>query len=372
MTYASLTSHASHSRKNLFFVWFLALSMAFVFSAFNDPARADIYLIKGVKVDAKSKTASKAKIKAMQQGQVAAFRKLINRLSGSPQAQSLLQLPAAEIGKLVRGISVTEEKTGPKRYIAELNISFQPAAVRSLMNQFSIPFSDKQADPVLILPVYIEDGRAILWDDPNPLKTAWANIDADAYLLPVMLPVGSIEDIQAISADEALDGNADNLAAIKARYKVSNVLVSAAQFNDRKTRLRVTLLGSSPAGDIEMSESFSGTPEKVVETAQKAAMRFMTEMEAMWKNSAQAGPELTGERLLVTVPFSSFREWKGIRSRIMGTQGVLRLDIRALSQRGAVVYLTYAGEAFDLADRLSQQGLFMRDMGDGWVLTAEN
>lgn len=353
-------------------VWFLALSMAFVFSALYNPAGAEIYLIKGVKVDAKSKTASDAKIKAMQQGQVAAFRKLINRLSSSPQAQSLLQLPAAEIGRLVRGISVTEEKTGPKRYIAELNISFQPAAVRSLLNQFSIPFSDKQADPVLILPVYIEDGRAILWDDPNPLKTAWANIDTDAYLLPVKLPVGSIEDIQAISANEALDGNEDNLAAIKTRYKVSNVLVSAAQFNDRKTRLRVTLLGSSPAGDIEMSESFSGTPEKVVETAQKAVVRFMTELEARWKERAQAGPELTGERLLVTVPFSSFREWKGIRSRIMGTEGVLRLDIRALSQRGAVVYLTYAGEAFDLEDRLSQQGLFMRDMGDGWVLTADN
>jgi len=372
LTYANVNSAVNHNRKDLLIAWFLALSMAFVFSALNNPARAEIYLIKGVKVDAKSKTASEAKIKAMQQGQVAAFRKLINRLSSSPQAQTLLKLPAAEIGRLVRGISVTEEKTGPKRYIAELNISFQPAAVRSLMNQFSIPFSDKQAEPILILPVFVEDGRAILWDDPNPLKTAWANIDADAYLLPVVLPIGSIEDIQAISADEALDGNADSLAAIKARYKVSNVLVSAAQFNDRKTRLRVTLLGSSPAGDIEMSESFSGTPEKVVEVAQKAAIRFMKEMEAMWKETAQAGPELTGERLLVTVPFSSFREWKGIRSRIMGTEGVLRLDIRALSQRGAVVYLTYAGEAFDLEDRLSQQGLFMRDMGDGWVLTAEN
>ncbi len=372
MTYASLSSHANHYGKNPLIAWFLALSMVFVFAVLSNPAQADIYLIKSVKVDAKSKTASEAKVKAMQEGQVAAFRKLINRLSNSPQAQSLLQLPAAEIGKLVRGISVTEEKTGPKRYIAELNISFQPAAVRSLMNQFSIPFSDKQADPILILPVFVENGRAILWDDPNPLKTAWENIDADAYLLPVVLPVGSIEDIEAISADEALDGNTDSLAAIKARYKVSNVLVSAAQFNDRKTRLRVTLLGSSPAGDIEMSESFSGTPEKVVETAQKATIRFMAEMEAMWKETAQAGPELTGERLLVTVPFSSFREWKGIRSRIIGTEGVLRLDIRALSQRGAVVYLTYSGETFDLEDRLSQQGLYMRDMGDGWVLTAEN
>ncbi len=372
MTYVSVKSPANQKKKTQVIYWFLAVFTALAFSALSNPVRAEIYLIKGVKVDAKSKTASEAKIKAMQQGQVAAFRKLINRLSSSPQAQTLLKLPAAEIGRLVRGISVTEEKTGPKRYIAELNISFQPAAVRSLMNQFSIPFSDKQADPVLILPVYIEDGRAILWDDPNPLKTAWGNIDTDAFLLPVVLPIGGIEDIQAISADEALEGNADSLAAIKERYKVSDVFVFVGEFNKAKTRLRVTLSQLSAGGEVQMDESFTGSPENVVEVAQKAAARYLSELERRWKEVETSEPEVTGERLLVTVPFSSFREWKGIRSRIMDTEGVLRMDIRALSQRGAVVFLTYAGETFDLEDRLSQQGLLMRDMGDGWVLTAEN
>jgi len=342
------------------------------YSAAGTTAQADIYLIKGIKVDETAKTASEAKIKAMKQGQVAAFAKLIKRLSNSPQAQTLLKLPASEIGRLVRGISVAEEKTGPKRYIADLDIAFQPAAVRSLMTQFSIPFSDQQADPVLILPIYIENGRAILWDDPNPIKAAWRNIDPDAYLVPIVIPNGGIEDIQAISADEALEGNPEKLAAIKARYKVSQVLVSVGEFNKNQTRLQFKLKGPSPVGDIELDDSFRGTPENVVEVAQKAATDYMVIMEARWKNTARTGPELSGERFLVTVPFSSFREWKSIRERIVGTEGVLRLDIRALSQRGAVIYLTFSGEVFELEERMSQQGLFMRDMGDGWVLTAEN
>ncbi len=350
----------------------VVMMVVFMFSAVGTTAQADIYLIKGIKVDAKSKTASEAKIKAMKQGQVTAFGKLIKRLSNSPQAQTLLKLPASEIGRLVRGISVAEEKTGPKRYIAELDIAFQPAAVRSLMTQFSIPFSDQQADPVLILPVYIENGRAILWDDPNPIKAAWRNIDPDAYLVPIVLPNGGIEDIQAISADEALEGNAEKLAAIKARYKVKQVLVSVGEFNKNQTRLQFRLTGPSPVGDIELDDTFRGTSENVVEVAQKAATDYMVIMEARWKNTARTGPELSGERFLVTVPFSSFREWKSIRERIVGTEGVLRLDIRALSQRGAVVYLTFSGEVFELEERMSQQGLFMRDMGDGWVLTVEN
>jgi len=352
---------------------FLAALVALSFSAATTPVLAEIYLIKNVKVDAKSKTASEAKIKAMKQGQVAAFKKLISRLSNSPRAQTLLKLPATEIGRLVRGISVTKEKTGPKRYIADLNIAFQPAAVRSLMTQFSIPFSDQQAKPVLILPIFMQEGRAVLWDDPNPLRQAWRTIDTEAFLLPVMIPNGGIEDIQAISADEALAGNADRLAAIKELYKVSDVLISVAEFNKAKTRLRISLSGKiGPVGDIQLDESFPGTPENVVETAQKAATRYMTNLENRWKASAQTGPELEGERFLVTIPFGSFGEWKSIRERIVRTEGVMRLDIRALSQRGAVIYLTFSGEVFQLEERMSEQGLFMRDMGDGWVLTAEN
>lgn len=351
---------------------FLAVFFTMAFSAFVSSAHADIYLVKGVKVDVKSKTASQAKLLAMKKGQVVAFKRLINRLSNAPQAQTLLKLPATEIGRLVRGISVAEERTGAKRYIAELDIAFQPAAVRSLMTQFSIPFSDQQADPVLILPIYIDNGRAILWDDPNPLRAAWRNIDSGAYLLPVLLPNGGIEDIQAISADEALEGNAERLAAIKARYKVKEVMVFVGEFNKNKTRLRVTLSGLSPVGEVQLDKSFNGVPEDVVALAEKAAKNYMVNLENRWKAAARTGPELSGERLLVTVPFSSFREWKSIRSRIRQTEGVLRLDIRALSQRGAVIYVTFVGEQFELEERLSQQGLFMRDMGDGWVLTAEN
>jgi len=358
--------------KQMAVFWVLTILLAFSVSAVDHRAYADIYLVKGIKVDATSKTASQAKIIAMKQGEIEAFSKLISRLSNSPQAQALLKLPATEIGRLVRGISVAEEKTGPQRYIAELNIAFQPAAVRSLMTQFSIPFSDQQAAPVLVLPIYIENGRAILWDDPNPVKTAWRNIDTSAFLMPVILPDGGIEDIQAISADEALEGNPERLAAIKARYKVSDVLVFVGEFNKDKTRMRVTLSGPSPVGEVQMDDSFPGTLDNVVEVAQRAAMDYMENLENRWKESARTGPDVAGERLLVTIPFGSFQEWKSIRARIEATQGVLRLDIRALSQRGAVIYVTFDGEVLDLEDRLSQQGLFMRDMGDGWVLTVEN
>lgn len=358
--------------KLLMSCYFLAVFSVFVFWAQDHSVRADIYLVKDVKVDAKSKTASQAKIKAMRQGQVLAFKQLMNRLSSSAEAQTLLKLPATEIGRLVRGMSVVDERIGENRYIANLNISFQPAAIRSLLQQFSIPFTDKQATPLLILPVFVENGRAILWDEPNPLRTAWGNIDSDAFLMPARLPNGEIEDIQAISADEALEGDAKGLAAIKARYKVSEVLVFVGKFNKNNNRLRLTLSGPTPVGDIELDKSYSATPENVIEVAEKAAQSFMENLENRWKGSARTGPELAGERFLVTVPFASFRQWKNIRARITDTEGVLRLDVRALSQRGAVIYLTFSGEYFELEERLSYQGLFMRDMGDGWVLTADN
>lgn len=349
-----------------------AVFLAFVASARSDSVQADIYLVKNVKVDATAKTASEAKIIAMKEGQVEAFRKLINRLSNSPRAQTLFKLPATEIGRLVRGISVAEERTAAKRYIAELNIAFQPAAVRSLMTQFSIPFSDQQASPVLLLPVYIDDGRLILWDDPNPVREGWSNINPDEYLLPLVLPNGGIGDIQAISAEDAFQGVADKLDAIRARYKASEILVVVAEFNESNTQLRVTLSGTSPLGDILIDRAYEGSPDNVVEIVQKAAISYMLELENRWKTTGPVASEADGNRFLVTVPFASFREWKGIRTRINNTEGVLRMDIRALSQRGAVIYITFAGEHFELEDRLMPQGLIMRDMGDGWVLTAEN
>lgn len=212
----------------------------------------------------------------------------------------------------------------------------------------------------------------ILWDDPNPVKEAWASVNPDEYLLPLILPNGGIEDIQAISAEDAFQGVKDKLDAIKARYKAEQVLVVVGEFNDQKTKMRVTLSGTSPVGDVMIDKTYRGTPENVVETIRKAAQNYMIQLENRWKTEGPVGEEAQGNRFLVTVPFGSFREWKGIRERINNTEGVVRLDIRALSQRGAVIYITFAGEHFELEDRLIPQGLFMRDMGDGWVLTVEN
>jgi len=93
--------------------------------------------------------------------------------------------------------------------------------------------------PVVVLPVLQTGARAVLWDDPNPWRDAWADA-AGRSQLAMMVPVGDLNDVSAIDAPLATSGDATALKAISARYQNDDIVVAKGSLNADPRRFDIT------------------------------------------------------------------------------------------------------------------------------------
>ena len=350
----------------------MALAIAALLVGWMGTAYAQgVYTVSHVKVDETAEDANKAKIKAIVNAQLAAFDILLRRITTPEGYQSLPRLDGAEVGRMMTSMSIEDERTGPQRYIATLTISFLPDQVRQLLTRYGVAFMDQQAAPVLILPVWLGANGPELWDSPNPWRAAWSALDLQHALTPVYVPIGDLTDVSAVSAEEALAGNAIKLESLALRYGTDHVLVAVAGPMDGGG-VFARMSGMTPAGPISLDERFSGEGDNGAAAARKAAARFLEAMADNWKRSGAARRQDTvrvaTQSLTAAVPFKSFVEWNNVKARVTGSAGVTGVEIDSLSAGGAIVEVTYQGSVEDLGAALRSNGLLLTQVGSTWVI----
>ncbi|MGI9415494.1 MAG: DUF2066 domain-containing protein [Hyphomicrobiales bacterium] len=333
------------------------------------PLRADVFTISHVKVDETAADAAQAKIKAIEAAQLLAFQRLVKRLTPSGSDGQLPQFTGGDVARMMSGMTFEDERTGPTRYIATLTISFLPDAVRTLLYQYNVPLAEEQAPSMLVLPVWKTAEKTVLWDGDNPWKEAWIKLDVQNALTPILIPIGDLTDISAISAEEALAGNEIKLEALRLRYGADKVLVAVAESPDGIS-INASMSGVTSYGRLDLAQTFQGEPDKIAETATAAALGFLAAMEETWKSAMAQVKTPTSQlnSITVAIPFDSLAEWNTIRSRIQQTYGVGTVQIASLSARGGIVQINYDGSVQQFTEELQANGLQLSEVGGTWVI----
>lgn len=335
------------------------------------PARPGIYEIKGVEVKAEDEDAAKAKLKAIAEAQQKAFTILLGRLLGSRQVGQMPEIPPEEIARVMAGMSVEQERTGPRQYVATLTIRFRPEGVEQILDRYQLSFTSNQAPAVLLLPVYRRGKEAVLWESPNPWRDAWTSLRPENSLTPLLLPLGDLTDADALSAGDAIDNRTEKIALLKQRYNVEHVLVAVAEATDGGNTLAVHMTGTHPIGLIDWRDSFPVASGKIEETARAAAKRFLGAIEDNWRMMAPRQDARRGNSYTIAVPFSGLAEWQTIRRALEQTVGVERIETRSLSGQGAVVDVVYNGPLEQFSAYLERHGLILSESGESLVLYRE-
>ena len=217
-----------------------ALLLLAGFCAFSAPAAAqsrfDVFTISPVRVDVTAASASAARDQALVQGERRALQMLIERLTLASGRNRLPQPNNAQLNDLVQGFEVANERRSGVRYIADYTFHFRPDSARQLLTQAGIAFAETPSKPLVVLAVLLDGERAVLWDDPNPWRDAWARAKLPPGLVPLAIPLGEINDVTAIDAEAALHGDDGRLRALSERYNGDDVLVSAATVNQGATK----------------------------------------------------------------------------------------------------------------------------------------
>lgn len=338
------------------------------------PVETSIFAVQGVAADVTAKDASAAKDQALMDVQVKAFRQLMERL-GSPEiAASFNDWTLDNVAPYLRSLSIEEERSAPGRYIGKFTVRFMPDKTQALLSKYGVIVPSMQAKPVIVLPVWKAPEGPQLWED-NPWRKAWLELGAEQAMVPLIVPLGDLEDTSALTAEDAVAGDPLKIEAIRRRYDAPGIVVATATPAEGG-KVRVLIQGETALGKVNFDKLYSAEDETQDGAIQVAIRRFSGAMTAKYKQevakaSEQANAnEVASQRsaVSVAVPFSSPSEWNRIRSRILSTPNVVGVDVSTLSGDGAVVKLLYANTLDLLQGNMLSAGLSLSQVGGTWVI----
>ena len=333
----------------------------------------DVFTVLGVSVDATAANAAAARVLARAQGHETAYSRLINRLVPIDRQIDVPKLSAESIASLVRDFEVDEEKTSSIRYLGKLKFRFKRRAVTEYLRDAGIPFAVTRSKPLLVLPVYRSAGVYLLWDDPNPWRTAWSALPPADGLAPMKHPVGNLADVNDISAEQVITGDVDRLRAIATRYGAAGVVLAlAVPSRDRVSRrplIEVTVTRFAVVGqDRSMVRGFVAKPGQTMAALIKfAAQSMSSQIEEDWKsdNLLRFGQDA---ELIAVAPLDGLPDWVTLARRLADVAFVRKSELVALTRTRATVRLGFLGDQEQLALALAQKDVQLVRGPDMWVL----
>jgi hypothetical protein len=329
---------------------------------------ADLYRAELVEVDVTAADAVNARAQAIEQGQREGLRQVLEQLTlpGAP----LPSVDRLDIDRYVRSFEVAEEQVSPNRYIAKLNITYDPGAVEGLLRGSGVAYIDRPPEPVLVVPATRQGGAWSLWQD-DAWRLAWNARPDRGRLLDILLPLGDGWDVASLPAEALGASSYPGLDSLVARYGAVTAYVAAIELPPGGLApgmtLRVELLGTTYEATPAPLTASTGPGLDPAEMLEPVVQATVAALERSWKQDSlvRAG---TARSLLVEVPLADLSAWVQIRRVLETLPVVRRLRIDSLERARASLTIDYLGEPRDLEAALLRVGLSLVQENDRWRL----
>lgn len=343
----------------------LAILVSVALAAFTARAQSaspvDPFTVRNVAVDVTAGTAAAARESALKDGQARALRRLLARLVSSSARDRLPTIDEATATFLVQDFEVADEKTSSVRYLATLTYRFKAGEVRAYLQRVGIPYAETVSKPVLIVPVLRSGDAALLWQDPNPWRDAWADSAERDGLVPMIVPFGDLSDMADVSVSQAMGGDEARLGVIADRYGAADSMIAIADYGivpgSNLPGLQITIIR---VGATEQNPLILTVAAKAVgEEAKMYADAVVAAAEAIEEGWREANLLRFEDRrqLAVTVPLRNLSDWVSVRSRLGRVAVVAGWKLTALTRSAAEVELSLIGDEDQLNQALAQADL---------------
>ncbi len=367
-----------------------------------------VFTIGNYPVEARAADAVAAKDRAIAEGQQAAFRSLLKRLVPVTSYRRLASLKATPAASMVESLAVRSERNSSTEYIASYDFVFSAEPIRRLLDAQGIPYLDRQAPQVTIVPVYrVPPELAAALP-----KTFAAAAGSDAWLyawkaldLANSLTPGTIKplkrEIHADAVKALADGDLGQMRTLASEYQSETVVLAILEPESDLKRLKVVIVGRDAVQMLYLKRSYRLEGADMTYSAELAAVVSHAILEGRWKainvrgeasgtgypgavataspayGSAGAplaapspgGSGAAGAPMTIAVQFNGMGEWQAISRQLSSTPDVAGLEVLGLSARGARVSLSYPGGTQSLGLVLAQQGLILENSPGGWMLS---
>ncbi|MBR1778807.1 MAG: DUF2066 domain-containing protein [Alphaproteobacteria bacterium] len=281
------------------------------------PVDSKMFSASNVQIDVTAENAAAAREQAMQDGQKKALMVVMERITPAYVAEQLPELVPDDILNFVQDISVSNEKTSAVRYMATLDVRFNPEAVRELLRQNDLPYVRTSGKPLLILPIYKRSASAtpILWEEENAWLRAWLNRTAESYMIPLFVPLGELSDVQTLNVDQILRGDLSAAQELAKRYEAEGILIVELIRSGQTFTVKGRAMDEATASEIPNFTFSLPLVKNTSATFARAVTKVVDHLEGVWK-SEQMVQFNESASLVAMAPVSDLKQWETIKGRL--------------------------------------------------------
>jgi hypothetical protein len=335
---------------------------------------AAVFTVSDIRVDATASDAVSARTQAVREGQQAGLDRLLRRLVLAEDAASLPRAASLPIDDYVQSFEIGDEELSSTRYIADLKVTYDPDAVRTLLSENSFAFAQSVSMPLVVLPLYETGQGARLWQDDNPWWQAWADHMDSEQLLRLVLPLGDLEDMGKVSVAQAQAGDPAALADLAARYGAEDTLVVTARTEGGPEPAQVSAVRfeARRVGREQQQEgqplSLAVGPDRPLDAALALAVeQIQASLDERWK-SANLLRFDQGGLMLVDVPIARLADWVAVKQSLERLPEVSEIVMTSFARDQVDIQIRYIGDEFHLEQALARLGLALTREGETWLL----
>lgn len=344
---------------------------------------ADVFQVSGIPVDVTAADAVAARRQALLEGQAEGLRRLMRRLTPVEEHGGLPSIEPATVERYVQNFDIASEQVAATQYRAQLNVRYDPAAVRDLLQGEALAFAETTSMAIVVLPLYQAPDGPRLWPDGNPWWQAWAdNLDPER-LLRLVLPLGDLEDMATVTAEQAEAGDPAALSTLAGRYGTEDVLLvvatpltaagtqgatSLGAVDGGETETSITVTGEAPALRLEMrrvgiveqanpAETIEGTSGQTQEELMaETVVDLQNTLDERWKNANLLRYDQAGI-MVVDIPIARLSDWVEISRGLQGLPEISQVEIATFARDNVRAQIRYIGDQFRLERAFARVGL---------------
>lgn len=354
--------------------WLSALAALFLLllsqqvGARQDNPLDQLFTIRDVKLDETASSANRARQTALLKAEAEAYTKLLRKITQLADRALLPELDVTQRQALISGIEIVEEQSSSRRYLATMNVRFEPSRVSAFLASYGVPHVLGTGRPILVLHAHQRGLMTFLWEDDPIIGGARDEVDWVNRIRGYRFARGEIRERLAISASEVQNLNVEAALEVGALNALQSVvLISSSVVNNPdgskllKFNYTATDSGVSGAGAEPVAKTPAGS------AAEQQALTNMFEqvlevIDGSWRERLLVDTGTQGE-LDVVVPSQSLGDLAELERRLAEVTLVQAYEVRELAIPLSRLYLRYTGRQDQLALALRFEGLDLKPYG---------
>lgn len=318
------------------------------------------FLIQGVEVVVdKPSSPSRLRDMAIDQGVKEAFAILLKNITPREtwsRHESILEI--SNYDSVLEKFIIVKEEIKPV-YKVVLDIHFNDVAVKKMLADLNVPFSEATGGKVLIIPLLELENETYLWQMDNPWKKALENRSGYATYFQFVLPTGDAKEMQLLTPEMARFGAGDILMELAKSYGASGAVVSKASvknyFDGRYLEVENLWYGRE---NYDTAVSRVTFPENAPfeEVLYQASLKAMEDMAEHWRGSSLIQVDRPGRVFLRYHPDGP-ADLERLKKRILELTVVKDFSLRVLNVEDSIFQVDFYGDKDQMRTKLRSIGL---------------